>query len=279
MSNPDKHGSVMQVPITYGDVIDPADTEGLPAVALHAWGGTRMDFEGVANDLAVSAGRRIITVGFPSDKKLSVVSRANVLQNLATRLELGPHSVIGHSMGGEDAVEYATRKQQLGVVHGIASVVGSHDIRDRYLTGIVAATTQVEFVNGRGLNKYVALLGQLAEGNEAILDYAHHIGAFTATERSAYHYAATDSVKRAKSKQGGRSRELGSFMAFSGVKTFIRGEYESVDYLPELEASDVEVITIPRANHFIHADNRPAYVAAIGSFMTKVDLHHNALRA
>jgi len=247
--------------IDYSDNVDIPDT--VPAIGVHGWGCHKGDLDDAAERLA-NDGFRLVTCTFPSGERLTTNDRLDIIGGVATKRNLGRFGLIGHSMGGDDITEYATRNPS--VVAGLADIAGSHDLSDRYLTGIAADMTEDEFADDKGFSRLLDHL--LSSTNLGIQKYANRIAAFSTDERRAYHFAAVESVKRAR---GGGS--LQDFFDYAGPKYYIHGQADMYDYQSRIrERHDIEYVEIPDADHFPNVDQPDAFARAIGLFMRTIQL-------
>lgn len=246
-------GGRAEVPFSDSEAI-PGTT---PGIYVHGWGCHKGNFDGIAEELADEY--RFVTFTLPESASGSMETRLQVIDALAAHRGLGRYALIGHSRGGDDASEQAFRHPE--VIAGFASVAGSHELSDRYITSLVADMTLEEFVYGPGHKQHVARL--TGSANAGMQVYGRHAAAFTEGERIAYYHSAVESVARARA--GGSLHKL---TGFEGPTFYIHGEFERAAYLPELQANpSVEVVEIPDAGHFPDIDNPKAYAAAIRRFM------------
>jgi pimeloyl-ACP methyl ester carboxylesterase len=79
----------------------------------------------------------------------------------------------------------------------------------------------------------------------------------------AYHACSFETVKQSDSGQ-----PLQEFLALQVPRLFLYGERnKTLSYLPALRSSNIQVVEIPSAGHFLFYDNPMATYQAIGDFV------------
>ncbi len=259
-----------QIEVAGGQVlVSYSDTEGVksdvPAIAIDGWG-----LEGTFDEVAESLDRdgfRVITFVQPDvntePADIHYEDKLLIVGGLAKTLGLQRFGLIGHSNGGGLATDYAWRYP--GQVIGLADIVGSHDPRDSYLTGLAASKTEEEFVAG-GYQELLDFLGQF--DNDGMRSYRDRVTGFNEKQLAAYHRAAVETVARVHQGHHGTLKQL---FEYSGYKTYIHGEHDKESYLNEIKNhARIEVTEIADSGHFPNIDNPQGLYLALKNFMQTI---------
>ena len=239
-------------------------------VIAHGLFGSKRNWQGLARNL--SSDRQVITVDMRNHGNSfhavghTYFDLATDLYNLCSNLD-AKVDVLGHSMGGKAAMVFALRhpsKLNRLLVADIAPVPYQHNPDDNIeiMQGLDissfsrrsdAEKAMVETVSDPSVRAFIAQSLLIdPEGNR----WALNLEALSANMR--------DIVGFPQDLTG----------QFTGPTVFIRGEnsnYVSDKYHPAIKRMfpHAEIIDIPNAGHWVHAENPRDFLVAVRNFLTR----------
>lgn len=253
----------------YGDPGDAAT----PILLIHGLFGSAMNWHGIAGRLhrLLGPGQRLIVPDLrnhgqsPHDPVFSYEAMATDLVGLLDHLKIDHASLVGHSLGGKVAMwlalEHPERIETLAVVD-IAPV--TYPSRFRRL-----------FAALRGLN-----LGTLASRREADARLAADIPEPAMRGFLLQNLRQTEAglawrfnlPALAEAMEGLRAFPDPQGRRFHGRTAFIHGaesDYVRPDQMPAIQAlfPRAGLVTIPGAEHWVHADQPEAFAEAVAHFL------------
>lgn len=194
---------------------------------------------------------------FHPDAGLDVSALADLTQGVADRLLPGRYFLAGASMGGLITL-LQVRRHGVERIQGLVNLEGNLCPEDCMFSRRVVAHGLAEFSSTIFKAMIEDLRGSCHAGDQTI---AHNME--LNVDVRAYHAYSFETV--AESDSG---RLIEEFLRLPVPRLFLYGDANrSLSYLPNLRASDVQVVEIPRSAHFLFYDNPAATFAAIGQFV------------
>ena len=193
---------------------------------------------------------------FRPKAELDVSSLAEMTQVFADRILPAPYWLAGASMGGLISL-LLLRRAGRGRVQGLINLEGNLCPEDCMFSRRVIPHT---------LDTFASLFDQMMSelrssrfvGDQII---AHNMA--LNVDIRAYHAYSFETVKESDAGQ-----LIEEFLSLRMPKLFLYGEQnKALSYLPRLRNSDVLVVEIPSAAHFLFYDNPVATFQAIGAFV------------
>jgi pimeloyl-ACP methyl ester carboxylesterase len=193
---------------------------------------------------------------FRPNAGLNVSSLAEMTQVFADSILPGPYWLAGASMGGLISL-LLLRRAGRGRVQGIISLEGNLCPEDCMFSRRVIPHTLDTFAP-----LFDQMMSELRSSRSVGDQIVAHNMALNVDIR-AYHAYSFETVKESDS-----GRLIEEFLSLRMPKVFLYGEHnKALSYLPRLRNSDVRVVEIPSAGHFLFYDNPVATFQAIGAFV------------
>jgi len=193
---------------------------------------------------------------FRPNAGLNVSSLAEMTQIFADRVLPGPYWLAGASMGGLISL-LLLRRAGPGRVQGLINLEGNLCPEDCMFSRRIIPHTLDTFAP-----LFDQMMGELRASRSVGDQIIAHNMALNVDIR-AYHAYAFETVKESDS-----GRLIEEFLSLRMPKLFLYGEQnKALSYLPRLRNSDVHVVEIPSAAHFLFYDNPVATFKEIGALI------------
>ena len=202
---------------------------------------------------------------FDPQASLNVSALADITQSLADALMPEPHFLAGASMGGLITL-LQIRRYGFQRLLGLINIEGNLCPEDCMFSRRVIPHT-LEFLSQTIFHQMAAELRKSTYTGDQIV--AQNM--LSNVDVRAYHAYSFETV--AESDSG---RLLHEFISLPLPKLFLYGEANrNLSYLPRLRASQVSVVEIASAAHFLFYDNPSATFQAIGEFIHRAKASHS----
>jgi pimeloyl-ACP methyl ester carboxylesterase len=187
---------------------------------------------------------------------LDVSALSDITQAVADALLPGPHWLAGASMGGLIAL-LQFRRFGLGRVQGFINLEGNLCSEDCMFSRRVIGHSPESFVS-----LYIQMMEELRSSGSVGDQIIAQNMALNLDQRAYYAY----SFQTVEESNSGRL--LQEFLFLAVPRLFLYGDKnKTLSYLPQLRSSNIRVVEIPSAGHFLFYDNPIAVYKAIGDFV------------
>jgi pimeloyl-ACP methyl ester carboxylesterase len=187
---------------------------------------------------------------------LNVSGLAEMTQIFVDRVLPGPYWLAGASMGGLISL-LLLRRAGRGRVQGLINLEGNLCPEDCMFSRRIIPHTLESFTP-----LFDQMMSELKSSRSVGDQIIAHNMALNVDIR-AYHAYSFETVEESDS-----GRLIEEFLSLRMPKLFLYGERnKTLSYLPRLRKSDVHVVEIPSAGHFLFYDNPVATFQEIGAFV------------
>ncbi|XP_043860681.1 protein ABHD11-like [Dromiciops gliroides] len=274
---PAAHGSSgpRPVPLSY-KLLDSQDTHP-PLVFLHGLFGSKMNFQSIAKALGQQTGRKVLTVDArnhgdsPHSPDSSYEAMSADLQALLPQLGLAPCVLIGHSMGGKTAMILALQRPEL--VERLILV----DISPLPTTAISDFSSYLAAMKSMQIPKELPLSQARKVAHEQL---SHIIKDVAVRQFLLTNLVKTNGQFMWRVNVEALTQQMDKIMDFPrlqksypGPTLFLSGansEFIQPSHHPEIKRlfPQAQILSIPGAGHWIHADQPQDFMASVKRFLS-----------
>ncbi|XP_074045519.1 sn-1-specific diacylglycerol lipase ABHD11-like [Macrotis lagotis] len=263
------------LPLSY-KLLDSQDPQP-PLVFLHGLFGSKTNFQSIAKALGQQTGRKVLTVDArnhgesPHSPDASYEAMSADLQALLPQLGLAPCVLIGHSMGGKTAMILALQRPEL--VERLISV----DISPLPIMGVSSFSSYLEAMKSLQIPQELTLSQARKVADKQL---CHIIKDINVRQFLLTNLVRTNGQFVWRVNVEALNQQMDKIMDFplvqqsySGPTLFLSGansKYIQPSHHPEIKRlfPQAQILSVPGAGHWIHADQPQDFMARIKCFLS-----------